>query len=122
MKKLISIVLILCFTGWVMADDEGAEKDSSRSFPITNYIYKADRNTNPSADHSKFEILKQPFENAHQLTAACLSCHTERDKEIMITSHWNWEREDVLEGKGKIKLGKTIMYFNILLRHMLIRL
>jgi len=106
MKKLVSIVLILCFTGWVMADDEGAEKDSSRSFPITNYIYKADRNTNPSADHSKFEILKQPFENAHQLTAACLSCHTERDKEIMITSHWNWEREDVLEGKGKVKLGK----------------
>ena len=106
MKKLFVVILILCFTGWVLASDGAVKEDSARSFPIKNYIYKADRNTNPSVDHSKFEVLKQSFENAHQVTAACLSCHTERDKEIMITSHWNWEREDVLEGKGKVKLGK----------------
>ena len=60
----------------------------------------------PSVDHSKFESIKQPFENAHAVTAACLSCHTERDKEVMMTSHWKWEREEELEGKGVVPLGR----------------
>jgi len=106
MKKFVSIVLIILTFGTftdVMAQEKA---DSVRSFPLVNYIFKADRNNSPSVDHSKFEILNQDFEDAHQLTAACLSCHTERDKEIMATSHWKWEREDVLKGKGRVKLGK----------------
>ncbi len=76
MKKFVSIVLIILFFG-VLTDVMPQEKtDSVRTFPLVNYIYKANRNTSPSVDHSKFEILKQDFEDAHQLTAACLSCHT----------------------------------------------
>jgi octaheme c-type cytochrome (tetrathionate reductase family) len=106
MKKIISLMFLLCLAAWMMADSGEAVKDSVRSFPIENYVFKADRNMNPSVDHSKFEVLKQPFENAHELTAACLSCHTERDKEIMATSHWKWQREEYLEGKGVVPLGK----------------
>jgi len=106
MKKFVSIVLIILLFGTYLNVMAQEKVDSVRSFPMVNYIYKADRNVSPSVDHSKFEILNQDFEDAHQLTAACLSCHTERDKEIMATSHWKWEREDVLEGKGKVKLGK----------------
>jgi len=32
-------------------------------------------------DHSKMEILQQDFQNPHEITAACLSCHTERGHE-----------------------------------------
>jgi len=106
MKKFISIVLIICLYGTFVGMAAEEKTDSVRSFPIVNYIYKADRNITSSVDHSKFEILKQEFEDAHAVTAACLSCHTERDKEIMATSHWNWERTEMLEGKGLVKLGK----------------
>ena len=106
MKKLLCTTLLVCLTGWIMAYNSNSPEDSARSFPIVTYIYKADRNTTPSVDHSKFEILQQPFDSAQALTAACLSCHTERGHEIMATSHWNWERDEEMTGKGVVPLGK----------------
>ncbi|MEA3444422.1 MAG: tetrathionate reductase family octaheme c-type cytochrome [Bacteroidota bacterium] len=59
-----------------------------------------------SADHSQFEELQVDFETAQAVTTACLSCHNKRGGEIMQTSHWKWEREEYIEGKGVVKLGK----------------
>ncbi len=107
MKKYITTLLLVFLSTWLLAYGNGdSPQDSIDSFPILNYILKADRNTNPSVDHSKFDILHQTFDSAQQVTAACLSCHTERDKEIMTTSHWLWQREEKIEGKGVVPLGK----------------
>ena len=46
-----------------------------------------------TADHSKFEELKGPFESGPQLTKACLGCHTEAAKQIMGSIHWTWSFE-----------------------------
>ncbi len=54
----------------------------------------------PSVDHSKHEQLQQEFEDPHELTATCLSCHTERGKEVLGNAHWLWEREAFIEGRG----------------------
>ncbi len=43
-----------------------------------------------TADHSAFEILNQPFENGNDITAACLSCHTQADAQFRETIHWTW--------------------------------
>lgn len=59
-----------------------------------------------SVDHSKFEILQQNFESPQAVTEACISCHTERHKEIMASAHWNWERVSYVEGRGVIASGK----------------
>ncbi|NPA06260.1 MAG: tetrathionate reductase family octaheme c-type cytochrome [Chloroflexi bacterium] len=47
-----------------------------------------------TADHTKFEILKQPFQTAPEVTKACLSCHTEAAKQVMATTHWTWVYQD----------------------------
>ncbi|HOK37980.1 MAG: tetrathionate reductase family octaheme c-type cytochrome [Bacteroidales bacterium] len=65
-----------------------------------------------SVDHSKFEILQKDFKDPHEVTAACLSCHTERGKELMSTAHWNWEREEYIEGRGITYLGKKNLINN----------
>lgn len=44
-----------------------------------------------TADHSKFEALKGPFETGEDVTKACLSCHTEAGKQMMQSIHWTWE-------------------------------
>jgi octaheme c-type cytochrome (tetrathionate reductase family) len=44
-----------------------------------------------TADHSKFEALKQTFASGPEVTKACLSCHTEASKQIHLTQHWKWE-------------------------------
>ncbi len=58
------------------------------------------------ADHKKFEILQQDFAGPEDVTAACITCHNERHKEIMNSSHWSWDREVVRENGETVRIGK----------------
>ncbi|MDD3875093.1 MAG: tetrathionate reductase family octaheme c-type cytochrome [Bacteroidales bacterium] len=66
----------------------------------------------PSVDHSKLPELQKDFNSPHEVTAACLSCHTERGTEVMSNAHWNWEREAYIEGRGITYLGKRNLLNN----------
>lgn len=44
----------------------------------------------PTANHALFDALKREFQSGPEVTAACLSCHTEAAKQIMQTTHWTW--------------------------------
>lgn len=62
-----------------------------------------------TADHSKFEILQQDFASGPEVTAACLSCHTEAGNQVRDSIHWTWEYEDpILE----LALGKRTVFNN----------
>ncbi|MCP4580414.1 MAG: tetrathionate reductase family octaheme c-type cytochrome [candidate division Zixibacteria bacterium] len=60
----------------------------------------------PSIDHSKLDELRKNFRTPQEVTEACNSCHTERHKEVMNSSHWNWERTAYIEGRGLAFIGK----------------
>lgn len=66
----------------------------------------------PSVDHSKHEVLQRDFDNPHEITATCLSCHTERGEELLNSFHFTWEREDFIEGRGVTYLGKKNLLNN----------
>jgi len=95
-------ILVLVAYGSETADEETPDKE----MVLVNYVKKADRVPVPEVDHGEFEILQTEFEDAHKVTEACLSCHNQRHSEIMATSHWKWQREEELEGKGVVPLGK----------------
>lgn len=59
-----------------------------------------------SVNHTTFTILQQKFKTPQDVTKACLSCHTERGKEMMHTSHWQWSRDEFIKDRGVVKLGK----------------
>ncbi len=59
-----------------------------------------------TADHTTFKILQGPFKSGEEVTAACLSCHTEAARQVMATRHWSWEYENPDTGQ---KLGKKTM-------------
>jgi hypothetical protein len=59
-----------------------------------------------TADHSKFKALQGPFHSGEEVTAACLSCHTEAARQVMATRHWTWEYVNPDTGQ---KLGKKTM-------------
>jgi len=59
-----------------------------------------------SIDHSKLPELQRGFATPQDVTEACISCHTERHKEVMASSHWNWERLAYVEGRGVSAIGK----------------
>jgi len=75
---------------------------------LTQYELKQEFATKhtPSVDHSQFEILQKEFQTPQDVTEACLSCHNQRHKEVIHSSHWNWDRVAYVEGKGITKLGK----------------
>ena len=106
MRKLSVIAFVLFLPLLLLALIQLNDTLNDPGVTVYNYVKKADRNMTPSVDHTQFEILQQPFEDAHKVTAACLSCHTNRHEEIMATSHWRWQRDEVLEGRGIIPLGK----------------
>jgi octaheme c-type cytochrome (tetrathionate reductase family) len=64
------------------------------------------------SDHSKMEVLQQDFSNPHEITAACLSCHTERGHEFLQSPHFSWERESYIPGRGVTYLGKKNLLNN----------
>ncbi|MCA9730706.1 tetrathionate reductase family octaheme c-type cytochrome, partial [candidate division KSB1 bacterium] len=41
-----------------------------------------------------------------QITSACVSCHNKTAHQVMSGNHWNWEREEYVEGRGIVYLGK----------------
>lgn len=59
-----------------------------------------------SVDHSKLPALQKVFKTPQEVTLACISCHNESAKEVMTSSHWNWERAGYIEGRGVEFLGK----------------
>ncbi|MEN8116411.1 MAG: tetrathionate reductase family octaheme c-type cytochrome [Bacteroidota bacterium] len=104
MKKITNLSFVFIFLSSVLA--YGQEPlDTTERVKVENYVWKADKKAN-AINHRSFESLKIDFENAHQVTETCLSCHTSRGKELMATSHWKWERTEMLEGKGEIPVGK----------------
>ncbi|HAI10342.1 MAG TPA: hypothetical protein DCM28_01470 [Phycisphaerales bacterium] len=58
-----------------------------------------------TADHTKFEILQQNFATGPDVTAACLTCHTDAAKQLMKTSHWTWicprARQELEQKQGR---------------------
>ncbi|MCB1008471.1 MAG: tetrathionate reductase family octaheme c-type cytochrome [Acidobacteria bacterium] len=65
-----------------------------------------------SVDHSKLPQLQKHFASPQDVTRACIGCHTERHKEVMKSSHWNWERLEYIEGRGIMALGKKNAFNN----------
>ena len=60
LKILLTFLIVSNYQAWC----QSTTADSSRIFPLKHYKMKADRNTIPSVDHSKFEILKGEFTDA----------------------------------------------------------
>lgn len=66
----------------------------------------ANGKSSTTADHSKFRVLQGPFERVEDVTAACLTCHTEASEQIRQTTHWTWlyEHEETGQVLGKSKV------------------
>lgn len=101
------IVVVLAFIGLLIIIAIGFF--SQRDYEPTTLMKLKEKYSKkyfPSVDHSKFTSLQQKFSSPQQVTAACISCHNKRHQEVMQSNHWNWEREEYIEGKGIVYLGK----------------
>lgn len=104
MKK---IILTLTFLGLVVISFVIVIRSSTYNPPqVEDLREKYTKKRISSVDHSRFAVLDRNFQSPQQVTATCISCHTERHKEVINSSHWNWERPEYIDGKGIVYLGK----------------
>ncbi|MBZ0178471.1 MAG: tetrathionate reductase family octaheme c-type cytochrome [Melioribacteraceae bacterium] len=104
MKKIILTItfLVLIVISFIIVI-----RSSTYNPPKTKDILeKYSDKDHSKTDHSQFAILNKELKNPQNVTEACITCHTERHKEVMNSSHWNWERPEYIEGKGIVYLGK----------------
>ena len=57
-------------------------------------------------DHTTF--FQSAFPDGPSVTRACLECHPDASAEIMKTTHWNWQGEEVIVPGhlGLMRIGK----------------
>ena len=63
--------------------------------------------THPThTDHTFFFF--EPFADGPAVTRACLECHPDSSREVMQTTHWNWQGEEVMVPghEGAVRIGK----------------
>jgi len=104
MKKIVIavvlILLIIVSTVYILKPGETNEPE------LNKLKEKYSQNDSVSADHKQFDVLKKDFASPQEVTEACISCHNGSDDEVMRSNHWNWEREEYVEGRGIVHIGK----------------
>lgn len=111
MRKLLEnlslfIIFIFLVSMTPPQGDDVINKQGKEGIKLVDYVMKDNRKDLKIVDHSKFDVLQKQFSDAHELTAACLSCHNGRATEIMTSSHYKWLRNEEFAGKGVFSLGK----------------
>jgi octaheme c-type cytochrome (tetrathionate reductase family) len=66
-----------------------------------------------TADHSKHAALKKVFRSGPEITAACLSCHSDAEMQFKETIHWTWIGYTDENGKQLGKAGDSLNNFCI---------
>jgi len=104
MKRLFLAVLVMAIlTGLVVT---AVRKNSSDGTPLARLKEQYAKKKQPSVNHALFPQLRGKFTRPQEVTAACISCHNGRSREVMQSTHWNWERIEYIPGKGIRPLGK----------------
>ncbi len=104
MKKIIGslgviVLIIIVAIGTLTSTNE-------EESPLDQLKDKFSEKHVPTVDHSKFTRLQKEFKSPRDVTAECISCHNKRGEEVMKSNHWNWEREEYIEGRGIVSIGK----------------
>lgn len=104
MKRIFAgLIALAVFVGLLVTT---LHKNSSENSPLADLKAQFARKVKPSIDHSLFSQLRKKFTKPQQVTAACISCHNGRAREVMNSTHWNWERTEYIPGQGIRAIGK----------------
>jgi octaheme c-type cytochrome (tetrathionate reductase family) len=104
MKKIVTVLVLIGFVITLAVIFLKPVEIEQSNVNLLKAKYSKEKKS--SVDHSKFAVLQKTFSKPQQITEACIGCHTERHKEVMASNHWNWEREEYVEGRGIIYVGK----------------
>ncbi len=104
--QILIIILVFLFAGIGMATSPGKEK-KALGRTMAKQATK-DMKLWTTADHTKFKALNKPFKTGPEITKACLSCHSEAEKQFHKTIHWTWIGGETKNGGLVGKAGHSL--------------
>ncbi len=106
MKKFWEILLIILLPEIIIFTIIAVWKPDKLKHPFDNGKIKLTEKVAIPVDHSKFAELQKDFKTPQEVTQACLKCHNNIDKQLMINEHWLWIKDDSIPGRGHVRIGK----------------
>jgi len=109
-KAVFAVTLVLVMAAWsvpgLLSSALSAEQAPGRT--MAQQATK-DAELWITTDHSKHEVLQQPFTSGPQVTKACVSCHSEAETQFHKTIHWTWKAGENEKG---VQMGKAAYSLN----------
>lgn len=110
---LFSLIAAAVLIGQVYAEKTDAgNKDEAIGRKMAKQAVKREHKWS-TTDHSAHPVLQAPFTSGEEITAACLSCHSEAASQFHQTIHWTWLAEGGDSGKKYGKAGDSVNNFCI---------
>ncbi len=103
--RLMPVISLLLFIAAVMtATVADAGNAQGKAQPASAWDNMPTHPTH--TDHAFFFF--EPFADGPAVTRACLECHPDSAREVMQTSHWNWQGDEVMVPghEGAVRIGK----------------
>ena len=104
MRKTILVLLLFLVPLLIIFLFINQSEPTARKLDLLKTTYS--KKHIPSVDHAKLPELQKKFSRPQEVTQTCISCHTERHKEVMQTSHWLWSTTEYYKNKGVVSYGK----------------
>jgi octaheme c-type cytochrome (tetrathionate reductase family) len=111
---LITLLAGVWLTGAAgLADDTPADSIKPEPSPGRALARQAVRPQNlwTTTDHSRHLALQKEFRQGEDITAACISCHSEAESQFQKTIHWTWIGYTDANGKRLGKAGDSLNNF-----------
>ncbi len=105
MKRYVPLVLVAAAVFAILVAGS-SQRQPGMLAPVRELKAKLQNKPKRPVDHAKLPALQKNFATPQQVTETCISCHTERHKEVMNTAHWTWSRVEHVPGKGVRAAGK----------------
>lgn len=110
----MALAVLLCGGLWP-ATAQSSESDTEQQAPGRTMAQQATKAQAfwTTTDHSKLSALQKVFKSGPEVTAACVSCHSDAQEQFKQTIHWTWIGYTDENGKRLGKGGDSLNNFCI---------
>ncbi len=103
LSMIVAALMIFCAAPFIQAATDDAASKEAPGRRLAKQAVKGSKHWT-TIDHSKIPDLQQDFTSGAEITATCISCHSEAASQFHKTIHWTWlasgDKKDIRYGKA----------------------
>lgn len=106
-RLLITGLVVMLMAGPAFSADDAANGEQAPGRTMAQQATK-EKKVWVTVDHANVSALQKKFKSGPEVTQACLSCHSEAEKQFHKTIHWTWKAGATENGAVRGKAGHSL--------------